>query len=189
MFHLLSSPSVLNQRPSSLSLPPSLPSSFFVLPSSSGFLFLLSSSRSLSLFHRPFSVVTGIKALSRLHGCRAILYALMSTHVVACMPAWPSGTREFYPTCLVADRTSKPVRNISGWKRGFRPPKEISWYEFIDLRYIAPVYYSRSRIQAFLYTATLNFYFFHGVSFLKQLYLVRSLLSSSTGKFIRPRPY
>lgn len=60
----------------------------------------------------PFSVVTGIKATSRLHGCRAILYALMSAHVVACMPAWPSGTREFYPTCLRPDRTGKPVRNV-----------------------------------------------------------------------------
>lgn len=63
----------------------------------------LSRSRARPLFpsfSNPFSVVTGIKAMSRLHGCRAILYALMSAHVVACMPARPSGTREFYPTCL-----------------------------------------------------------------------------------------
>ena len=63
-------------------------------------------------FSNPFSVVTGIKAMSRLHSCRAILYALMSAHVVACMPARPSGTREFYPAMSVA---GKPVRNISGW--------------------------------------------------------------------------
>lgn len=32
----------------------------------------------------PTSLVTGIKAMSRLHGRPAILYALMSAHVVAC---------------------------------------------------------------------------------------------------------
>lgn len=32
----------------------------------------------------PLPVVTGIKAMSRLHGRPAILYALMSAHVVAC---------------------------------------------------------------------------------------------------------